>query len=242
MRVLIISDIHGNLNALNAISKKAAECEIDGCAILGDLIDYGMRSNEAVSAVKSLPFPVLCNIYGNHERAIINADYERFSSERGRDSARYTRSVLTADTTAYIKTGMTAAGVCEFSVSGKKCLAVHGSLKDVFWKSISPSDIDLSDYSEYDYVFSGHSHLPHFFERYFDADDKRMRNKKKTVFINPGSVGQPRNHNNKAQFAVLDTDTEELTFHKVAYDIAGEQALYCGQVDEFYKTRLEDGI
>ena len=70
----------------------------------------------------------------------------------------------------------------------------------------------------------------------------RDRNKKKTVFINPGSVGQPRNLNNKAQFAVLDTETEEIKFEKIVYDVADEQRHFDGAVDEFYKTRLKDGV
>ncbi|MDR3243597.1 MAG: metallophosphoesterase family protein, partial [Elusimicrobiota bacterium] len=95
---------------------------------------------------------------------------------------------------------------------------------------------------DYDYALFGHSHIPLYFEKYFTVNNQSMRNKKKTVFINPGSVGQPRNHNNRACYAVLDTISGRLHLNNVEYDIAFEQKLYNAKVDEFYKTRLERGI
>ena len=60
--------------------------------------------------------------------------------------------------------------------------------------------------------------------------------------MNPGSVGQPRNHNSAAQFAILDSETEEIHFVKVEYDIEKEQSLYNGEIDDFYKNRLKEGV
>ena len=242
MRLMILSDIHGNIEALGSIfsfvkNKKEPEAVI----LLGDIIDYGMHSNEAIEFIKRLPYPILCNIRGNHEQAIITEDYKRFSSERGRQCARYTRSILTPDTWVYITRVMADSGMYEFEIRGRKCLAVHGSLEDIYWKSIKPGQ-DLSVYQKYDYVFSGHSHLPHFFEEFYTANNPKYRNKKKTIFINPGSAGQPRNHNPLAQFVLLETDNEEIHMEKVSYNIKKEQEAYHGQVDDFYKTRLESGV
>lgn len=241
MKILLLSDIHGNLNALNAVLEKTDGYKLDGCISAGDLIDYGMHSNEVIDIFRYLKYPILCNVYGNHEAAIMSDDYARFSSDRGRECARYTKSVLNDSSIEFIKSRMSADGKCEIDIDGKKCLVVHGSLSDVYWKSIAPSD-DLSEYSRYDYVFSGHSHLPHYFERYYATDRPTTRNKKKTVFVNPGSVGQPRNLNNRAQYAVIDFETEEIRFEKVDYDIEGEQLAYNGQVDRFYQTRLKQGV
>lgn len=242
MKVLIISDIHGNEQALDAVLEKvAADYRIDACLLLGDIIDYGMHSNEVIDRICSLPYPILCNIRGNHEEAVITEDYRAFSSERGKQSAEYTRSILNENSWEYIKNTMSESGMMEFECANKKCLAVHGSLEDQYWKSIDIGK-DLSGYSAYDYVFSGHSHLPYFVEKYYPVVDERRRNKKKVVFINPGSVGQPRNHNTMAQFAVLDMETETIFFEKTAYNIAKEQAAYAGQIDEFYKDRLEVGV
>lgn len=241
MKILIISDVHGNLNALNAVLKSAEKFQISAVAILGDLIDYGMRSNEVISVIKSIDYPILCNLRGNHEDAIISNEYGRFSTERGRACAKRTRELLNAESLNYIKTNMNEKGKSEFTFNGKKFLAVHGSLVDGFWTSIFP-DTDLSTYSEFDVVLSGHSHLPHCFEKYYSVNNPKTRNKKKTIFINPGSVGQPRNLNNLTQFAIFDTETEEIVMKKVKYDIADEQSYFDGKVDEFYKMRLKDGI
>lgn len=242
MQTLLLSDIHGNLTALQAVLHKVADTyDIQSCLLLGDVIDYGMRSNEVIEQLKTLPYPVICNIWGNHEHAVFHEQYERFSSERGRACAAYTRGMLTPDSWNYIQNRMQADGFLEFELYGKKCLAVHGNLEDNYWKSINPSDT-LTSYQKYDFVFSGHSHLPHFVEKYYPADDARKRNKKKVIFINPGSVGQPRNLNPMAQYAVVDTQTETVVLDKTPYDIAEEQKYYTGQVDEFYKTRLEMGI
>lgn len=240
MKLLIMSDIHGNLCALDAVIESLKNKKTDSCILLGDLIDYGIRSNEVIERLQGLPYPIICNIYGNHEEAVIKDEYDRFSSERGKMCAKYTKSILNENSLSYIG-GMNRAGKYEFSVEGKRFLAVHGSLKDVFWKSINIAD-DLAEYAGYDYVLSGHSHLPHFFERYFACDNPAKRNKKKTVFVNPGSVGQPRNLNASAQYVVLDTETEEIEFKKINYDIEKEQRAYNGQVDEFYKTRLKEGV
>ena len=62
------------------------------------------------------------------------------------------------------------------------------------------------------------------------------------IFINPGSVGQPRNLNPMAQFVVLDMKKEQINFEKTEYDIDAEQAAFCGQTDDFYCERLRWGI
>lgn len=242
MKALILSDIHGNINALNAVlNKTLKDNSIEACVLLGDIIDYGMHSNEVIQKIQSLNYSLLCNIRGNHEEAIIQKDYSRFSSERGKESARYTRSILNEESWDYITNVMTCAGKYEFEMDGRKCLAVHGSLQDEYWKSINP-DVDPEPYAEYDFVFSGHSHLPHFFEKYIKTDNPITRNKKKIMFINPGSVGQPRNINNFAQYVVLDTNTEEVLMGKEKYNIKEEQRAYHEQVDNFYKERLELGV
>lgn len=242
MQVLVMSDIHGNLAALEAVMDLARSCpDIAGCILLGDLIDYGMHSNEVISEIEKIPFPILCNIWGNHEQAVCLEDYERFSSERGRNSARNTRAHLNEASWKYMRENMIRDGFLRFDVAGKKCLAVHGSLEDYYWKSLSFAG-ELLSYREYDYVFSGHAHIPHFVEKFYKAEDQEHRNQKKTVFINPGSVGQPRNHTPGAQFAVLDFETGAVMFQNVAYDIKREQAAFAGEVDLFYRDRLELGI
>lgn len=242
MKLLIVSDIHGNLAALQVILKYVDDIyKIDAIALLGDVIDYGMHSNEVVQLLRDIDYPIICNIRGNHEQAVLTEDYTMFSTERGRMCAKYTRSILSEQTWNYLRTNMANSGKMEFMIGTRKCLAVHGSLENIYWKSIKP-DQDLKAYQMYDYVFSGHSHLPNFMEIFYEADAPMYRNRKKTIFINPGSVGQPRNLNPMAQFAILDTETEKTVLEKVTYDIKKEQSAYDGQVDDFYRERLGRGV
>lgn len=242
MNILILSDIHGNKSALQSVLKDA-EGKYEGIILLGDIIDYGPHSNEVIGIMKGLSgqIPVLCNIRGNHEQAIIEDDYIRFSSERGIQCAKNTRKELKEKSWEYITQEMADNGLYEFSIDGKVCLAVHASLEDIYWKALDISQ-DLERYKIYDYVFTGHSHVPHFFEIYYEINDLVHRNKKKTMFINPGSVGQPRNHNPMAQYAILNIETENILLLKTEYDIQTEQSDFSAAIDRFYKERLETGI
>lgn len=241
-KVLILSDLHGNLSALNQILEAEPLTEFAGVILLGDLIDYGPRSNEVIRRVREIPQrQVLVNIWGNHEHAICSGDDERFSSDRGKRCAVYTRKNLTSETMAFLNDSMEKSGKYEFELFGKYCLAVHGSLDDFYWKSISHEETKEA-YAKYDYVFSGHSHIPHFFEHFYACDNTEYRNKKKTVFINPGSVGQPRNHNPNAHYAVLDVETMSVQMKTIEYDIEYEKSLFSDEVDSFYKERLSVGV
>lgn len=241
MKIVIMSDIHGNQAALEAVLSYLDKVEFEQLILLGDLIDYGPHSNEVVKRINSLNIPVICNIWGNHEQAIACEEYDRFSSERGRISAKYTRSLLDDSSWNFIQNDMNKTGLLEFEVGSTKCLAVHGSLKDFYWKAIRPCD-DLELYEKYDYVFSGHSHLPHYFEQFYKVDNPIARDKKKTIFINPGSVGQPRNLCPSAQFAIWDTESGEIIMAHVPYNIKQEQDAFSEHIDVFYKKRLEVGV
>lgn len=242
MIIAVLSDIHGNIMALwSVLNKIFANKKIEGVVILGDLIDYGPNSSEVIRELHHINIPIICNIWGNHEHAIMENVYDRFSSMRGQNSARYTKKQLTGEALSYIENEMSKDGKAEFFINQKKCLAVHGSLKDSYWFSIYP-DSDLEGYQEFDFVFSGHSHEPHCFEKYYQVENANTRNRKKTIFINPGSVGQPRNLNNRAQYAVVDTETEEVGLLKVVYDIDKQMRMFSDKVDVFYKNRIKLGV
>ena len=233
----ILSDIHGNMYAFQRVLEDMSRFDIEGVILLGDLIDYGMQSNEVIDYLKnSFKYN---NIWGNHERAIMLEDFTRFSSKRGEECARYTAGILSDASKEYLN-GMNKDGIQELCIYDMSCLAVHGSFDDYYWKPISPDDVK-GDYREYDFVFSGHSHYSHMFEKLYEADDPNRRNKHAVYFINPGSVGQPRNHNPAAQYALIDS-TLNIYMRSIPYEISRVMSLYHGQVDRFYKERLEFGV
>jgi len=243
VRLIILSDIHASLSALRAVvddfSKKYSP---DGILLLGDIINYGMRPNGVIELLRSIDIPFMANIFGNHEKALFDGDTSNFSTERGKRLLDYTRSILSTESIDYIHDNCNQKGYVELDLCGKHILVIHGSFADPFWGKMTDVEMSDSRYSEYDYVISGHSHIPHFIEKFYASDAPEYRNKKRTVFINPGSVGQPRNHNPKAQYACLDMEAETIHFNSVGYDIATEQSLYPENLDSFYSERLAKGI
>ena len=245
-KYLVLSDIHGNVSAFDAMMNECAGEAFVGVILLGDLIDYGMRSNEIVQKLIGLEAgdwkdKIIVNIWGNHEKLVVDKDLERLSSDRGRVMAKYTAQQLSDASVDYIQRKMNKAGIQEFELCGQKCLAVHGSLDDHYWKSIEPQDT-RGDYVGYDMVFGGHSHYSHVFTQFYPVQNPELRNKKAVVFVNPGSVGQPRNQNPYAQYAVVSLPSRRVELRAVEYDVKFEQSLYPAEIDEFYKTRLTRGL
>lgn len=244
-RLIILSDIHGNLTALESVIKdfESRDYRPDSIAILGDIINYGMRPNEVIERLKRLSgkYDISVNLFGNHEKALIDGDTSHFSTERGKKILDFTRNCLSNETLDYIK-GLSKEGLTEKMIGGKKVLFVHGNITDPFWGKLTPDSTDNMQYSQYDYVISGHSHIPLLFEKFYPVENPEYRNKKRTVFLNPGSVGQPRNHNPKAQYLYIEIRTEIFHFNSVKYDIEAERTLYSDEVDGFYSDRLIKGI
>jgi putative phosphoesterase len=239
MKFAIFSDIHANLTALQACYKHFAGLNIQAkIVILGDYIDYGPRPNETIALIQAMrPSIVLC---GNHEKALEGKDDARFSSRRGLKSLRLTHSLLNEDSKSFIAGYPNA--FYEDVTDKRKILFIHGDLSDVFWGKMPLGEMQKKEYMIYDFVISGHTHIPCFVEMFYDIENPAMRNKKKTAFFNPGSVGQPRNHCKDAQYLILDTNTEEFTFYKVPYDISLEQRFFTNEMDVFYKERINNGI
>ena len=245
-RYLILSDIHGNVSAFDAVIDDCKDLSFSGVLLLGDLIDYGMRSNEIIQKITNLTDAewkdrILVNIWGNHEKLIIDKDLERLSSDRGRDMAKYTLNHLSDDSVEYIRNKMNTDGIQSIRIGDFTVLAVHGSLEDHYWKAIEPDNL-RGCYEEFDLVLGGHSHYSHCFSHFYPGEYPELRNKKAVTFINPGSVGQPRNQNPCAQYAILHLPSRRVELRAVMYDIVYEQSLYPDEVDDFYKVRLTRGI
>lgn len=245
-KYLILSDIHGNVSAFDAVLDDSQDEWFNGIILLGDLIDYGMRSNEIVRKLVELEQgiwkdKIIVNIWGNHEKLVVDKDLERLSSDRGRVVAEYTAKQLSLDSVNYINSSMNKSGMQEFCIGGLRCLAVHGSIEDKYWKAIGPDNL-RGEYDKYDVVFGGHSHYSHCFAHFYPSENPDLRNKKAVMFINPGSVGQPRNQNPYAQYAVMSLPSKRVELRAVEYDVAYEQSLYPNEIDEFYKNRLTRGI
>jgi len=243
MKLVIFSDIHANVTALNAIIKDIKKKNLKDykIAILGDTINYGLSPNKTLEILKEqINIEIL--LAGNHEMALMGFEEHKFSTQRGKEILQLTKKLISKNNYQYIENSFTKDYVKK-QIDGRLYLFIHGSLQDKFWGSINNENMNNPIYKKYDIVVSGHSHKPHYVEIFFEDVNKDMRNKKRTIFINPGSIGQPRNHSNQAQYSILDTKTLELSFCKCSYDIQKEQKIYDNyDVDIFYKTRLGVGL
>ncbi len=243
MRLVLISDIHANVTALQAVLEDIQNIgEFDAYALLGDFVNYGPRPNEAIEIAKQLSKPLVVNLWGNHEYSIFGGSLDRFATDRGRAVLKYTNTILTEKSREYLENCMNRSGMQEEGMAGKRILFVHGNLDDPYWGKFGIDKMNDDRYAKYDYVISGHSHVPHYVELFFASDNVEYRNKKRTIFINPGSVGQPRNHNPYAQYGILDLTTGNYEHRSVWYNVEAEQKLFSDSVDSFYKTRLTLGI
>ena len=243
MRIILLSDIHANVTALKSVlTDIETKGEFETLAILGDLVNYGPRPNEVIDMIKKLSPKIIVNLWGNHEYSIFGGSLDRFATDRGRAVLKYTNTILTDESRNYIDINMCHQGYAECLLDSKHFLFIHGNLDDPYWGKFGIDKMNDERYAQYDYVISGHSHIPYYVEHFFHSEIKEYRNKKRTIYINPGSVGQPRNHSPYAQYGILDTNTGNYEHRSVWYDVKEEQELFSDSVDKFYKERLILGV
>lgn len=222
MRVLILSDVHANAAALEAVLDAAGE--IDAVLNLGDLVGYGPDPNEVVKRVRDLP--LAASLLGNHDLAALRRlDLATFNPW-ARAAAEWTARQLTAEMRDYLEHLEPHAQALGFHLA-------HASPRDPVWEYMvhaSQGPANFAAFAE-PVAFVGHTHVPRIFTRQARTEVSPAR--ENTILrlemeprriLNPGSVGQPRDGDPQAAYATLDTDTGTLIFRRVPYDIARTQA------------------
>lgn len=249
MRVLVLSDIHANLQALDAVLQAAPPWDV--VWNLGDIVGYGANPNETVTAAQNLPGAV---VRGNHDRACAGlADLEEFHPVAAQ-AARWTQSVLTdahRDWLAALPAG-------PLSPAGSGAQLVHGSPLDEDDYVISPGDgRAVLEASDTRVTFFGHTHVQGGFATNGDdefrltplytsdsaADSYELPLRKGARYLlNPGSVGQPRDGDWRAGFAFYDTERDEFVWHRVPYDVKeAQRAIQSAGLPDFLSARLKTG-
>lgn len=224
MRILIVSDVHSNYVALETVL--AAAGSYDRLWNLGDTIGYGPRPNECVAAVSA---QASVNIAGNHDLACLGkVDISDFNPD-ARTANIWNGQQLEPEHRALLESLPPSYEVSEHM------MVAHGSPREPVWEYLltrTQAEENLAFFTQ-QVCFIGHSHVPLVFRCYSDGhcSDPAMADADYTLelqpsvryFINPGSVGQPRNHDPRAAYAVLDSDAGTVRFHRVEYDIAQTQ-------------------
>jgi len=225
MQTLLLSDIHANYVALEAVLADAAG-RWDRVWFLGDLVGYGPQPNECVERLRALE-PLALS--GNHDWAVLGKlNTEDFNTE-ARMVVRWTGRKLTTENRLYLDT------LPPLHVEPPFTLA-HASPRHPVWEYILDLETALENLDHFatPCCLIGHSHIPLIFaldeaaaELNFSlaAHGDMIDLSRHRVIANPGSVGQPRDGDPRAAYALLDHEAMTLAFHRVPYDIAATQAL-----------------
>lgn len=218
MQVGLISDLHGNRVALEAVL--ADMPDVDALVCAGDVVGYNPWPAACLETVRERSIPT---VQGNHDRAVGGGTSFGFNSMAGA-GVRHARETLADDQIAWL-----ADLPVSRSVFGGRLRLVHGHPDDPD-RYTYPAEFGPDLLGEEAVLVLGHTHVQHH-ERY-DAG----------VVVNPGSVGQPRDGDPRAAYAVLDLDTLSVTEHRVSYDIDRvKQAIDDAGLPARLGTRLEDG-
>ncbi|HNR95662.1 MAG: phosphodiesterase [Chloroflexi bacterium ADurb.Bin180] len=224
MRYLILSDIHGNLPAFEAVLADAGQFDQIWC--LGDIIGYGPQPNECIARLRQ--FAHSC-VAGNHDWAAINKlDISAFNPE-ARKACLWTREQLTPEHWEYIER------LPEKLVEGNFTL-VHGSPRYPIWEYMTHPSVAAANLACYDtaYCLFGHTHIPVV---YVDNGSPRETETltmpigqavllpDQRWLINPGGVGQPRDGDPRAAYLIYDQETNMLQQRRVEYPIEETQRL-----------------
>ncbi len=243
MRILIISDIHANYTAFEAVLAHC-EGEWDFVWCLGDVVGYGPDPNECVDRLKELP--QLC-LAGNHDWAALNRLDVRSFNPDARRAVEWTQAALTDENTRWLEALPVTFVIGEYTL-------VHASPREPIWEYILEPSIAALNFPHFEtpYCFVGHTHQPVIFTIADESGDAASAlphyNEPRTLngqrqIINPGSIGQPRDQNPDAAYGLLDMTSGVFEHRRIPYDIkAVQRRMLDFNLPERLITRLEHGL
>lgn len=254
-KTAIISDIHANFDALYAVIKDCREQQCTEVVCLGDIVGYGAYPAECLEYIKNRNCHV---VVGNHDEAVVNNVIPRMN-EDARKALEWTKEQLTPDQQKWLKQQSYMRIIRQSHASTYSI--VHSCLdQPKAWSYIINAN-DASSHFQKQFTttcFHGHTHIPKVFtwdgkhadedtdathQLYIHGVSEFMLRPGVKYFINVGSVGQPRDHDPRACYAIFDTETQLVTLRRVVYDIAAAQkAILERGLPESLAERLAHGL
>lgn len=256
MRALILSDIHGNLEALNSVLAAAAGV-YDELWNLGDMVGYGASPNQVIDLIRPLSTLV---VRGNHDRVCCGLTSPNGFNPVARAAALWTREELTEPNLEWLK----ALSQGPLLTVQEGITLAHGSPlnEDQYILNMRDAWAPLQQMTT-PITFFGHTHIQGGFSQrdhnwhevrpQFHANGAGEAKSQPSSWtmslppgtrhlINPGSVGQPRDHDWRAAFALFDSDAAEVTYHRVPYDLVASQGhILMAGLPERLAARLREG-
>ncbi|MCA8957596.1 MAG: metallophosphoesterase family protein [Planctomycetes bacterium] len=226
MRIGILGDVHGNMDALEVVVAKVREEGVDHWVQVGDIVGYGAEPSECIDLIRELN----CTIcIGNHDAAVVGQLSTEYFNPYARQAVEWTRARLRTEDLEFLRQLPLLVERAEYTV-------VHGTLHQPDQFGYVMSIVEAKDslrHQRTHVCFVGHSHVPAIYlQSSADADDVHvvfspevhaMTKPSAKVLMNVGSVGQPRDEDPRAAYAIFDTVTGEASIRRVAYDITSAQ-------------------
>jgi predicted phosphodiesterase len=222
MRIVVLADIHSNLNALEAVLSAVGAA--DAVWHLGDTVGYGPQPQAVVDRLRAVG---ALGVRGNHDDAGSGGSGIEFFNPDGYRAMEWTRTQIDEPTRLYL------AGLPERRVpEGSEFTLAHGSPSDPIWEYMDSPEVAQANLAAFatPYCLVGHTHVPLVFResrgemKAMRIDQGRLGFDGRRMILNPGSVGQPRDGDPRSSYMLIDTDAAEATWHRVEYDIAATQA------------------
>lgn len=239
MRVGLLSDIHANLVALEAVL--AALGKVNALWVTGDTVGYGPDPEDTLALLRERGALL---VQGNHDRAVATGEGLELFHDRAAEAALLHQQWLSpAD--------RDALGALPPIVKTEQFTLCHGSLRDPLWEYVTTTraaDATLQ-LAETEHACNGHTHVPALF--HLTAKGTRAEHVvegtnyllKERTLINAGSVGQPRDGDPRAAYAVIDTDAGTATFYRASYQVDETQRrIHRRGLPEMFADRLAFGI
>ena len=220
MRYMVLSDIHGNLDAFDAVLADFDDFDKIWC--LGDMVGYGPQPNECIERLHE--FPHIC-VAGNHDWAALDKLSDSDFNPDAKKACRWTRERLLPENFEYLNNLPTTLVEEGFTL-------VHGSPRQPVWEYILHPSVATANFAYFDtqICFVGHTHTAVIF-RYEHMDsggaclplpfsqNNPLPLGEERMIINPGSVGQPRDGDPRASYVILDTDKGTFEYRRIPYPI-----------------------
>ena len=239
MRVGLLSDIHANLVALEAVL--AALGKFDALWVTGDTVGYGPDPGDTLALLRERDALL---VQGNHDRAVATGEGLEFFHDRAADAARLHQRWLSSE-------DRDALAALPTVVKADRFTLCHGSLRDPLWEYVTTARVAGATLklAETDHCCNGHTHIPALFHLSGDnakathiTEDTAYRLEERTL-INAGSVGQPRDGDPRASYAVIDTEAGTATFYRASYEIDETQRrIRARGLPEMFADRLAFGV